>query len=105
MHPLRESKVIVAYMESQWLSTGEAAVRLNVSREWVRLLVQRGDLRAERARSGFLIDPESVEDYAIHHRAEERAVTQRRVEEARQRLVKAQETYPRFTPAEADALL
>jgi len=54
----------MAYSERPWLSTGEVATRLNVSREWVRLLVQRGTLRAQRTRIGFLIDPESVARYA-----------------------------------------
>jgi excisionase family DNA binding protein len=58
----------VAYPERRWLSTGEAAARLSVSREWVRLLIQRGTLRAERTRIGFLIDPESVDHYAMHGR-------------------------------------
>jgi len=58
----------VAYSEQQWLSTGEVAIRLNVSREWVRLLVQRGDLHAQRTRIGFLIDPRSVDQYATRRR-------------------------------------
>lgn len=57
----------MAYQESQWLSTGEAAAQLNVSREWVRLLVQRGTLRAQRTRIGFLIDPESVAQYTARN--------------------------------------
>lgn len=54
----------MALPEQHWLSTSEAAARLHLSREWVRLLVQRGDLRAQRTRIGFLIDPQSVEHYA-----------------------------------------
>lgn len=63
-----EGSFSVAYPEQRWLSTGEAAARLGVSREWVRLLVQRGTLRAQRTRIGFLIDPESVNQYAMHGR-------------------------------------
>jgi excisionase family DNA binding protein len=59
--------VLMAYADNHWLSTGEAAARLNVSREWVRLLIQRGDLRAERTRIGFLVDPQSVERYGMRH--------------------------------------
>lgn len=57
----------MAYAEQHWLSTGEAAARLQVSREWVRLLIQRGDLPAERTGIGFLIDPQSVERYLARH--------------------------------------
>lgn len=53
----------MAYADQHWLSTGEAAAQLKVSREWVCLLIQRGDLRAERTRIGFLVDPKSVERY------------------------------------------
>ncbi|MCA1667971.1 MAG: helix-turn-helix domain-containing protein [Thermomicrobia bacterium] len=60
----------MAYANQHWLSTGEVAAQLKVSREWIRLLIQRGDLRAERTRIGFLVDPHSVERYAARHGAD-----------------------------------
>ncbi|HEY8292352.1 MAG TPA: excisionase family DNA-binding protein [Thermomicrobiales bacterium] len=57
----------MAYADQRWLSTSEAASQLHVSREWVRLLIQRGELRAERTGIGFLIDPQSVERYGTRH--------------------------------------
>ncbi len=66
----------MALPEQHWLSTGEAAARLHVSREWVRLLIQRGNLRAQRTQIGFLIDPQSVEQYAARDHDVARAVAE-----------------------------
>ncbi|MDQ6832931.1 MAG: excisionase family DNA-binding protein [Chloroflexota bacterium] len=60
----------MAHADQHWLSTGEAAAQLHVSREWVRLLIQRGELRATRTGIGFLIDPQSVERYGARHGAD-----------------------------------
>lgn len=57
----------MAHADHHWLSTGEVAAQLHMSREWVRLLIQRGDLRAERTRIGFLVDPQSVARYSARH--------------------------------------
>lgn len=67
----------MAYANRHWLSTGAAAARLHVSREWVRLLIQRGDLRAERTRIGFLVDPQSIEQYGMRHTTDESRQTAR----------------------------
>lgn len=67
----------MAYADQRWLSTGEAAAQLYVSREWVRLLIQRGELRAERTRIGFLVDPHSVERSAARHGADAAQLTSR----------------------------
>ncbi|MCZ7529731.1 MAG: helix-turn-helix domain-containing protein [Acidimicrobiia bacterium] len=54
---------------SGWLSTDEAAGRLEVSEERVRFLARRGRLRAER-KDGWpwVFDPESVEEYRQNRR-------------------------------------
>lgn len=57
----------MAYVDQHGLRTGGAAVWLHVSPEWGRLLIQRGDLHAERMGIGFLIDPQRIEGYGARH--------------------------------------
>jgi excisionase family DNA binding protein len=45
----------------QWLSTGQAASRLNKSRQGIVWMVENRKLRASRTPLGWLIDPKSVE--------------------------------------------
>lgn len=49
----------------QYISTSRAAERLGLSREHVRRLIQRGELRAEERVSGFMLDTAEVEQYAF----------------------------------------
>jgi len=48
-----------------WLTTGEAAKQLGISREWARQLVRRGVLMGRATHVGLLVDPASVEAYVI----------------------------------------
>jgi hypothetical protein len=48
----------------QWLSTGQAASRLNKSRQGIIWMVENKKLRASRTPLGWLIDPKSVEEEA-----------------------------------------
>ncbi len=54
----------MALPTNHWLTTGEAAKRLGISREWVRQLVRRGVLTGQTTHAGLLIDPARVEAYA-----------------------------------------
>jgi excisionase family DNA binding protein len=47
----------------QWLTTSQAASKLNKSRQGVLWLVENGHFRAVRTQLGWLIDPKSVEHY------------------------------------------
>jgi excisionase family DNA binding protein len=47
-----------------WMTTGDAARRLNKSVEGVKWLLRERRLRGVRTRLGWLIDPASVEEYA-----------------------------------------
>ncbi|MDQ2787719.1 MAG: helix-turn-helix domain-containing protein [Chloroflexota bacterium] len=55
----------MALPDIHWITTGEAAKRLGISREWARQLVQRGVLTGRATHVGLLIDPASVEAYAV----------------------------------------
>lgn len=76
-----------------YLSTAQAGERLDISREHVRRLIQRGELRAEETVNGFILDAFEVDRYAIHRRVlqdqrqfraavDELATQARRVDEA-----------------------
>jgi len=52
----------VAIDTAEWLSTQQAAHRLNRSAALVRILTDRGTLRAVRTPLGRLIDPASVDE-------------------------------------------
>lgn len=56
---------MAALPDSDWLTTGAAARRLGISREWARQLVRRGALAGRGTHAGLLIDPASVEAYAV----------------------------------------
>jgi excisionase family DNA binding protein len=49
---------------AEWVSVHDAALRLGIARLSVREAIERGRIRAVRTRLGYLIDPESVEDFA-----------------------------------------
>jgi excisionase family DNA binding protein len=51
-------------MSPQYLSTSQAAERLGLSREHVRRLIQRGELRADETVNGFMIEMREVERFA-----------------------------------------
>ena len=52
----------------QYISTSQAAERLGLSREHVRRLIQRGELRAEETVNGFMLDVNEVERQATQRR-------------------------------------
>ncbi|MCA1669729.1 MAG: excisionase family DNA-binding protein [Thermomicrobia bacterium] len=52
----------------QYLSTVQAGERLGISREHVRRLIQRGELRATETVNGFMLDVDEVERYASQRR-------------------------------------
>lgn len=54
----------------QHLSTSQAAERLSLSREHVRRLIQRGELRATETVNGFTIHVEEVERFAAMQQAQ-----------------------------------
>jgi excisionase family DNA binding protein len=49
----------------QYISTSRAAEPLGLSREHLRRLIQRGELRAEERVNGFMLDTTEVERYAF----------------------------------------
>ncbi len=48
----------------QWLTTGEAASKLGKTREGVKWMLRARRLRGAETKLGWLIDPQSVEEYA-----------------------------------------
>ena len=62
-------------MTGDWLSPSGAARALGLSATYVRLLAERGELRAERTVLGLLFDPASVERYRT---AREQRLVQRK---------------------------
>ena len=56
-----------------WMTTGQAASKLNKSRQGVLWLVENGHLRGVKTQLGWLIDPKSVE----HYRSQEENRSQR----------------------------
>jgi hypothetical protein len=46
----------------QWLTTSQAASKLNRTRQGVTWMVENKKLRAAKTQLGWLIDPASVED-------------------------------------------
>ena len=50
---------------SRQISTAQAAGRLGLSREHVRRLIQQGELHAIETVNGFMLDADSVEQYAV----------------------------------------
>lgn len=69
----------MALPDIHWLTTGEAAKRLGLSREWVRQLVGRGILAGRATHAGLLIDPASVEAYAVARDTDARARVERKI--------------------------
>lgn len=57
---------------TDWVSTGQAARRLQISPMWVRLLINRGTLKANRGPLGWMVNAEDLERYALE-RAEKQA--------------------------------
>lgn len=55
-------------ISTRYLSTVQAGERLSISREHVRRLIQRGELRAEETVNGFMLDAFEVDQYAIQRR-------------------------------------
>ncbi len=45
-----------------WLTTSQAARRMEVSANWTRTLAERGTLRSVQTALGRLIDPQSVNE-------------------------------------------
>ena len=54
------------------LTTGQAGQRLGVSSSWIKVLIQRGELRAARTGLGWLVDADSVDALAAKRAEVER---------------------------------
>jgi excisionase family DNA binding protein len=50
---------------TEWPSVTEVCKRLDVSRPYVARLIASGRLRIVRTHLGMLVDPRSVEEYAV----------------------------------------
>ena len=48
----------------EWLTTGEAASKLGKTPQGVKWMLGNRRLRGVRTKLGWLVDPESVEEYA-----------------------------------------
>jgi hypothetical protein len=48
----------------QWLTTGEAASKLHRSPQGIKWMLENRRLRGARTKLGWLVDPQSVDEYA-----------------------------------------
>lgn len=62
----------------QYITTQEAAKRLDLTQEAVRKLIERGALRAEKLGEIWAIDPDSLDGYVRSPRGRPRSLDGRR---------------------------